>query len=333
MDIVVTTIFPPTKGMYELADGLSRADDGTLWVVGDVKGPFEYPLDRVKFFPIGEQRKLPFSLVELLPEKHYTRKNLGYLLAIQAGAPVIVETDDDNIPLTDFWKTRGAQASCDTVRHSGWVNVYRYFSPEFIWPRGFPLENLQDEIPGISSSRETRAAYIHQGLADQNPDVDAVYRLTRPLPISFVRDRDPLFLEQGAWCPFNSQNTTFFPPAYPLLYLPSHCSFRMTDIWRSFVAQKCLWAMGSGVLFHCSTVYQERNEHSLLRDFSDEISGYLKNAEICRILSAVTLDPGLDTAVVCANLKRCYSALIEGGIFPEIEMELLDRWCTDLSGL
>jgi hypothetical protein len=34
----------------------------------------------------------------------------------------------------------------------------------------------------------------------------------------------------------------------PLLYLPSHCCFRMTDIWRSFIAQRCLWELGHWVV-------------------------------------------------------------------------------------
>jgi len=32
-----------------------------------------------------------------------------------------------------------------------------------------------------------------------------------------------------------------------LMYLPIKASFRMTDIYRSFVAQRCLWELGEGV--------------------------------------------------------------------------------------
>src|ERR1039457_962260 len=64
---------------------------------------------------------------------------------------------------------------------------------------------------------------IQQGLANEDPDVDAIYRLLLPLPISFRTDRR-LALGRGTWCPFNSQNTAWFPAAYPLMYLPSYCS-------------------------------------------------------------------------------------------------------------
>ena len=33
---------------------------------------------------------------------HYCRKNLGYLFALQQGADCILETDDDNMPFSNF---------------------------------------------------------------------------------------------------------------------------------------------------------------------------------------------------------------------------------------
>jgi hypothetical protein len=107
-------------------------------------------------------------------------------------------------------------------------------------------------------------------LADHSPDVDAVWRLVLDRPFCFDKG-ESLYLAPGTWCPFNSQSTWWWPEAYPLLYLPSFCTFRMTDIWRSFVAQRCLWAVGQGVAFHASEVAQARNQHNLMRDFEDEV--------------------------------------------------------------
>ena len=78
-----------------------------------------------------------------------------------------------------------------------------------------------------------------------------------------------VWLGPETWCPFNSQSTWWFPVAYPLMYLPSRVSFRMTDIWRGFVAQRCLWELGKGIVFHAAEVVQRRNPHALLRDFAD----------------------------------------------------------------
>ena len=127
--------------------------------------------------------------------------------------------------------------------------MYRYFSDANIWPRGLPLDAINDEIPEWAQLPEMQAdCPIQQGMADENPDVDAVYRLVLSLPINFRRDRR-IALGRGAWCPFNSQNTTWFREAFPLLYLPAYCSFRMTDIWRSFIAQRIAWECGWSVLF------------------------------------------------------------------------------------
>ena len=76
------------------------------------------------------------------------------------------------------------------------------------------------------------------------------------------------------------------------MYLPSYCSFRMTDIWRSYVAQRIAWECGWSVLYHEPTVWQERNEHNLMKDFEDEIPGYTNNLNICKTLQALHLKPG-----------------------------------------
>ena len=140
----------------------------------------------------------------------------------------------------------------------------------------------------VSDNAVLLHAPIQQGLANNSPDVDAVWRLVLDEEFTFSEGPSVL-LRPGAWCPFNSQTTWWWPEAYPLLYLPSYCSFRMTDIWRSFVAQRCLWETGNGVVFHGPEVFQERNLHSLSSDFEAEIPGYLGNASIAHTLEQLHL--------------------------------------------
>ena len=173
-------------------------------------------------------------------------------------------------------------------------------------------------------------APIQQGLADRSPDVDAVWRLVLDEDFSFDV-AESIFLPPGSWCPFNSQTTWWWPEAYPLLYLPSRCSFRMTDIWRSFVAQRCLWELGFGLVFHPPEVYQDRNEHSLLDDFRAEVPGYTQNAAIVLVLDKTELDSGV--ANVGRNLLRCYGALCKAGFFPAEELRLVEAWLLDLEAL
>jgi hypothetical protein len=112
--------------------------------------------------------------------------------------------------------------------------------------------------------------------------------------------------------------------AYPLLYIPSYCSFRMCDIWKSFVAQRCLWELDMGIVFHAPEVYQDRNVHDLMRDFRDEIPGYDKNREICEILAGLKLKKG--EGAVSENLLICYEALVAKDIFPAKELDLVQAW-------
>ena len=334
INIVATTIFPPTPGMKRISRELDSRD-GTLWVIGDRNGPPAYGLPNTRFYDIEAQSQLPFHLARLLPEKHYARKNLGYLLAIQNGATFLVETDDDNVPQANFWRPRSASVATRQVRHAGWFNVYLEFFDGRIWPRGFPLEEIQHSFARrvrLESAAARRECLIQQGLANRNPDVDAVYRLVCSLPLDFKR-RSPVSLAPGCWCPFNSQNTTFFQPALPLLYLPTFCSFRMTDIWRSLVAQRCLWEMESEVCFTQATVYQERNEHNLRKDFEDELPGYLMNNRIRTLLEKLGLRAGRSFETVSENLSVCYETLVRAEIMKKKELLLVEAWNRDLASL
>lgn len=305
---------------------------GQLVVVGDKKGPLAYPVRGVELVTLENQLKMPARLARLLPVGHYARKNLGYLLAISRQAPCIYETDDDNAP-TARWKPRARSVKAIPVGGAGWRNVYGYFSSDHVWPRGFPLEELAASWawkPPTRAATKLLNSPIQQGLADGNPDVDAVWRLVLSRDIRF-KNKPSVVLMRGVWCPFNSQNTWWWPEAYPLMYLPSFCTFRMTDIWRSFVAQRCLWELDGGLAFHAADVIQDRNEHNLLRDFQDEVPGYINNARICTVLERLKLETGVES--VGANMRRCYEALVGEAIFPKKELRLIDGWLTDLKSI
>jgi hypothetical protein len=326
---VVTTIQSPTPSLARLASTLALHEFSFV-VVGDRKGPREFELDSCTLIDIDDQLRLGLRLSAQLPENHYVRKNLGYLVAIRDGAPYIYETDDDNAPL-DSWSPRSLAAQAEPVEARPWANVYRIFDPQaVIWPRGFPLHLVQDAASFAHAPAEPidLVAPVQQGLADGSPDVDAVWRLILNADYDFPK-RPSIWLPPDTWCPFNSQSTWWWPAAYPLMYLPAFCSFRMTDIWRSFVAQRCLWAMGYGVVFHAAEVLQQRNDHNLMIDFEDEIPGYLGNTRMCETLGKTELTQGPDTAAV--NLRACYKSLVSEGFLPDKELSLVDAWLEDLA--
>ncbi len=328
--LIVTSISRPNPILSSLAEG-ARQRQIPFYVIGDVPSPADFALEGCDFYSLARQAKLGFRTSAECPQRHYARKNIGYLLAMRNGADLIIETDDDNVPRDSFWSERVRRQSVPGVQGAGWINGYAYFSDLRIWPRGLPLDAVQNDVPPVEQL-PTRAfdCPIQQGLADDNPDVDAIYRLILPLPVQFRKDRR-IALAQGTWCPFNSQNTTWWADAFPLLYLPAYCSFRMTDIWRSFVAQRIAWASDWSILFTEPTVWQERNEHDLLRDFRDEVPGYLHNRRIGEVLEELAIAPGLER--IPENLRICYEALVKLGVIAGEEMKLLEAWLADLAAL
>jgi hypothetical protein len=326
--LIVTSIAAPNAVLTSLAEGANR-NGVSFIVVGDTKSPDDFALPGCRFYSIQSQRELGFAFADVCPTRHYARKNIGYLTALREGAEIIVETDDDNFPYADFWSPRSRLVGARLQDAPGWYNAYRAFTDANIWPRGLPL----DEIHAINSSLSSNVTIdspIQQALANSNPDVDAVYRLALPLPLDFEA-ADPVGLAKGVWCPFNSQNTTWWRDAAPLMYLPAYCSFRMTDIWRSFVAQRIAWENGWFVTFHQATVWQERNAHDLMKDFSDEIPGYLHNKSIAAALAGLELTAGLVN--LADNLRRCYIALVNLGMVGEQELPLVDAWISDLQSM
>ena len=325
--VVVTSIASPNEALRALAHGC--ANNGFQFIViGDESSPRDFVLDGCQFLSLEAQRQLPFQFARACPARHYARKNIGYLVAMSQGAEVIIETDDDNLPYEGFWRIPERRKSMPVVTDGGWVNVYRYFCGENIWPRGLPLNHVLDQPASFASLKLSDVVCpIQQGLVDANPDTDAIYRLTSSRSCHFTRDRE-VALSKDCWSPFNSQNTVWLREAFPLMYLPAHCSFRMTDIWRSFVAQRIGWTNDWSVAFRGSTAWQQRNEHDLMRDFRDEIPGYLHNEAICRVLSRLPLCSGTEN--LSANLRAGYEALIQNDFISRDELDLIDAWIDDV---
>lgn len=323
--LVITSIASQDHPVLKQYAQESALHEVPFIVIGDTKSPETFDLEGCDFYSVDRQQTQDLELAKILPLKHYARKNIGYLLAMSKGADVIIETDDDNYPFLDFWNDRLREVSAHVIENVGWVNVYEYFTEVHIWPRGFALEKVQSKPPSLSI-KTVITCPIQQGLADENPDVDALYRLTMPLPINFNKSEN-IALGINSICPFNSQNTTWFKEAFLLLYLPSYCSFRMTDIWRSFIAERIAWTCGWHILFHQSTVRQDRNDHNLMKDFQDEIPGYTNNLQICEELNLLELQQGVEH--IPDNMVRCYKKLIECGFIGQEEMELLLAWIQD----
>ncbi|CAE7898086.1 STL2 [Symbiodinium microadriaticum] len=206
--IVVTSIFQPSPATRKLGE---LTKQGWCYVVvADKNGPKDYDdVEGVAYLTVERQRALHFHIMDHLPWRHFGRKNVGFLYAIAHGAKIIYDTDDDNrlkearIPilgLDDLGREDGlainvSRPDVETLGHGltaqpGLLNPYPSFRPTcgHIWPRGFPLDFVQSPQTfnrSLLPAQLSRPPAIQQFLADEDPDVDAIFRLTRPLPCSF----------------------------------------------------------------------------------------------------------------------------------------------------
>lgn len=321
--VIITTIFAPTSAVKKF----SELDAVRVIVVGDKKSPPSYNAEGVSFLSWTEQETLDWNLVKVLPFNHYCRKMIGYLEAIKQGAEVIVDTDDDNVP-DDHWAIPDFTGSYRTLpENSGFINIYELYTSKKIWPRGLPLRLINSQTIDASSLVECHQRIgIWQGLANGDPDVDAIYRLTNGELVEFS-DFGNVVLSTGTISPFNSQNTAFRKELFPLLYLPSKVTFRFTDILRGIVAQPICWAAGYQIGFTNATVRQDRNPHDYMKDFESEIPMYLHTEKVFEIGNKVVKA----SASIADNLNNYYAALESAGIVVKEELKILDAWLADVA--
>ncbi len=325
--IVITSIHPPSPSIRKWA----AFTDWQVVVAGDEKTPADWRCHPATYLSVADQKSAQFQLASMLPWNHYARKLIGYLVAIQQGAEIILDTDDDNMPKPDWFLPEFCGSFPTTPQGMGFINVYSYFTDQHIWPRGFPLNRVCDpagRLGGVPVPTAPARIGIWQGLADGDPDVDAVYRMTVNSPC-FFDDRPPVVLCAGTVSPFNSQNTAFVRPVFALLYLPASVSFRSTDIIRGLVAQPILWSAGYSLGFTRATAFQDRNKHHLLSDFESEIPCFLHAEKILDVVvGAVSSLFSIED-----NLIRAYEALIRHGLIPACELELVAAWLRDIRKL
>ena len=232
---VTTTIFAPTPSTRTFLNVLEHA---RLCSVGDKKTDdsvwrrFQKEVggSRVVYLSASDQEALStsgqFEAVQLLPWNHFGRKNLGYLYAIRAGAEWIFDYDDDNILNTPV-----AHSMLATVLRSHTMpsvktnyplyNPYPDFKPTlrgkpaFVWPRGFPLDYIRSNMTfdkEFTGQTPIEQVHVFQSLADHDPDVDAIYRMTQGLPLYFSERSKMAAVPKGTYA------------CYLLMLSPTHCA-------------------------------------------------------------------------------------------------------------
>jgi hypothetical protein len=150
--LIITSIANDQNPILKQWAKEAKENNTDFIVIGDKKSPDNMMFEYGDFYSAERQEALHFKLAKILPFNHYSRKNIGYLLAMAKGSEVIIETDDDNKPMDNFWYKKEPDKCCNFIIDAGWVNIYKWFSDSGIWARGFPIEKLKVNISQISSN-------------------------------------------------------------------------------------------------------------------------------------------------------------------------------------
>ncbi len=117
-----------------------------FYVIGDVPSPSDFYLPGCPFYSLTKQAETGFPPPLCFPVRHYARKNIGYLLAAQAGTEIQIETDDNNYSLVRSSGARGvARTRTPILLPRVRINVYRYFPMRTYGLRRLPLDVINEE--------------------------------------------------------------------------------------------------------------------------------------------------------------------------------------------
>jgi len=285
---VVTTINAPTQSIYNVLNQTKLC----LVIVADLKTPtkkylaLEEKHDTVTFLSVEDQKVMQdFEITSELPWNHFGRKNLGFVYAIQHGAKVVFDFDDDNELISNI---------PSMIKNQSWwvADNTQVFNPyptfvnmaDVAWPRGFPLTQIQNistwKVPSYSTNNANIG--VVQSLANHDPDMDAIWRLTRKLPLNFESNKR-VVLPPGTYSSYNAQATIHY--ALWGMLLPVSVHGRVSDIWRSYIMQRLMHDVGQVIGFVSPFVKQVRNEHSYQGDYMSERPLYEKTEALIQVVS------------------------------------------------
>jgi hypothetical protein len=167
---------------------------------------------------------------------------------------------------------------------------------------------------------------VIQFLADGgNPNIDALHRLSKPLPMTFpLDDAKSVLVPTHAYAPYNAQATIHTKNAMCAMLLPGTVPRRVSDIWRSYFAQ-CIFAdAGLQLVFSLPKIVQERNEHEYLGgDSNGEQDLYNKSGKLVEFLSKWDNE---DADTVPKRMEQLWIDLYEYGYIEMDDVFAVQAW-------
>lgn len=337
-DLVVTTIYEPAwlRGYLENLRAHGRERSVRLSIIIDRKTPgsvLTAAADaRNRGFDVwcptlDEQVQYLKDLAapdDWIPWNTDNRRNIGFLRALERGADVLISIDDDNycLPDSDFVGCHHVVGSkvkdLSNTQWAGgnpWYNICERLEcekPQQVFARGFPYESRRGSTAtpaAIPADAVGRVVAINAGLWTDDPDVDALTRLTlKPRVVS--AQSSGIVMAPETWSPINTQNTALIRAAIPAYYyvrmgfpLQGLRIDRFGDILSGYFVQACAKHLGHVARIGDPVAEHRRSQHNLFKDLYFELAGVVLIEELLPWLQQLKLSGG--------NYRETYAALAD----------------------
>jgi len=313
--IVFTTIFDISNMVMALKENLEKfnhLDDTKVWVVGDKKTPsmVKEICDSVSrlgletvYLSIKNQDKwgkLFPDFYKRIPYNNETRRNIGYLFALEDGCERIISIDDDNLPTDDDFigghsATGKIWTSFVVNEESGFYNICEYlkFNTErAIYPRGFPFRLRGTKNMNLITNIDSyKIIGVTEGLWIGEPDVDATVWINGKVLSLEYTGPNLVVLNQNVLSPINTQNTSVIRDLIPAFFcipmgwsVPGGKIQRYGDIWGGYFLQAVMKGTNFYAAFGKPIVNHKRNLHNYLDDLRHEFWGMMLTDYLLQIL-------------------------------------------------
>lgn len=326
--LVTTTVHVPTVlKLYRACD-----PDVQFFVAADRKSP-RFAIDKM-FDGMGEpegtlirvEEQGRWKCSELIGWNCIQRRNIAFLEALEWGADVIYSWDDDNLCLSldhfnqiedAFQPFNGLVASSST----GWFDAGQMLHPH-AKHRGIPHDHHQHTYSPTTGAKVGVAA----GMCLGDPDIDGCTRLERGPEIHSVSElaRSGVVVAHATHTVYNSQNTAVLREFIPAWFMFPECG-RYDDMYASLVVQRVMCERGYHVHFGSPFVWQQRNEHSVIKDIRAEIDGMERIQTFADLLDRTILA----RKSVIEDTRTIYNVLALTEWFPKRAIEAGLAWLED----
>ena len=339
--LVITTINPPTiaddfcKNFEKF--GHSDKQESSIIIIGDRKSPDDASraiakslVNRgfnVQYYDIAAQeqwlKRFP-KFAAIIPYNSDNRRNIGYAMAKEQGAGIVISVDDDNFPLPDV-DFLGEHVAAIGKRLGGevvtsknhWFNICDLMTndrSDTVFPRGFPYKARTDYQKNILHYQtKDISVMLNEGLWTNDPDVDAITRIERNVKMLGLREKTSVVLDLDTFSPINSQNTAFHIDLLPAYYfvlmgekiegLPID---RYGDIWQGLFMKKVMDTLGVYASFGTPLAEHRRNVHNFFKDLKVELNAIIYTEMIAEFLENVTLTGNTATDIYADLAKQLH---------------------------